>query len=98
MQGIDVKPVYTLEDTADHPLELPGKFPYTRGPYPTMYTQRPWTIRQVSMGKSPHMVGGAHTETMDYQRSVWGNPLTWWEGHTHRPCTIRQVSIGKSLQ
>jgi len=26
--------------------ELPGKFPFTRGPYPTMYTQRPWTIRQ----------------------------------------------------
>ena len=27
---------------------MPGKYPYTRGPYPTMYTQRPWTIRQVS--------------------------------------------------
>lgn len=26
--------------------ELPGKFPYTRGPYPTMYANRPWTIRQ----------------------------------------------------
>jgi len=26
--------------------ELPGKYPYTRGPYPTMYAQRPWTIRQ----------------------------------------------------
>ena len=24
----------------------PGVYPYTRGPYPTMYTQRPWTIRQ----------------------------------------------------
>ena len=28
--------------------ELPGQYPFTRGPYPTMYTQRPWTIRQVS--------------------------------------------------
>lgn len=27
--------------------ELPGQFPYTRGPHPTMYAQRPWTIRQV---------------------------------------------------
>ncbi len=26
--------------------EIPGLFPYTRGPYPTMYAQRPWTIRQ----------------------------------------------------
>jgi methylmalonyl-CoA mutase len=25
---------------------MPGQFPFTRGPYPTMYTTRPWTIRQ----------------------------------------------------
>ena len=48
-QGIDVKPVFSAEDTHDHLDELPGKYPYTRGPYPTMYTQRPWTIRQVSL-------------------------------------------------
>lgn len=45
-EGIDIKPLYTKRDTADLPEELPGRFPYTRGPYPTMYTQRPWTIRQ----------------------------------------------------
>jgi len=45
-EGIDIKPIYTKEDTADLPEELPGKFPFTRGPYPTMYTNRPWTIRQ----------------------------------------------------
>ena len=28
------------------PHQLPGMYPYTRGPYPTMYAQRPWTIRQ----------------------------------------------------
>ena len=27
-------------------LSGPGEFPYTRGPYPTMYVQRPWTFRQ----------------------------------------------------
>ena len=47
LQGINVKPLYTKDDVADVEKELPGKFPYTRGPYPTMYTQRPWTIRQV---------------------------------------------------
>ena len=47
-QGVIVKPLYTQEDVSDLTKELPGKFPYTRGPYPTMYTQRPWTIRQVS--------------------------------------------------
>jgi len=45
-EGIDIKPIYTKEDTANLKDELPGKFPFTRGPYPTMYTNRPWTIRQ----------------------------------------------------
>ena len=44
--GIEVKPVYTQEDAAGAPLELPGAFPFTRGPYPDMYRGRPWTIRQ----------------------------------------------------
>ena len=44
--GINIKPVYTQVDSDGRPAELPGVFPYTRGPYPTMYTYRPWTIRQ----------------------------------------------------
>ncbi len=43
--GIEIKPVYTADD-AGTPLEAPGEFPFTRGPYPTMYRGRPWTIRQ----------------------------------------------------
>ncbi len=43
--GIEVKPVYTQDDAPDG-LELPGDFPFTRGPYPDMYRGRPWTIRQ----------------------------------------------------
>src|SRR5438309_8803918 len=42
---IEVKPVYTAED-APPELELPGGFPFTRGPYRDMYRGRPWTIRQ----------------------------------------------------
>lgn len=45
-EGIDIKPLYTKRDTKELPEELPGKYPYTRGPYPTMYANRPWTIRQ----------------------------------------------------
>lgn len=45
-EGIAIKPLYTKRDTSDLVDELPGKYPFTRGPYPTMYTQRPWTIRQ----------------------------------------------------
>jgi methylmalonyl-CoA mutase N-terminal domain/subunit len=44
--GIEVKPVYTQEDVAGLELELPGEFPFTRGPYRDMYRGRPWTIRQ----------------------------------------------------
>ena len=47
-EGIDVKPVYTEEDIdgLDHMGGMPGQGPFTRGPRSTMYTGRPWTIRQ----------------------------------------------------
>jgi methylmalonyl-CoA mutase, N-terminal domain len=44
--GIEIKPVYTEEDVPGFHLEPPGEYPFTRGPYPTMYRGRPWTIRQ----------------------------------------------------
>jgi methylmalonyl-CoA mutase N-terminal domain/subunit len=43
---IEVKPVYTHDDVDGLELELPGEFPFTRGPYADMYRGRPWTIRQ----------------------------------------------------
>src|SRR6478736_5647709 len=51
-EGIDVKPVYIAADrdaavAAGYPLDsFPGAVPYIRGPYPTMYVNQPWTIRQ----------------------------------------------------
>ncbi len=47
-EGIPVKPLYTAEDRAGLPFvdTLPGIAPYLRGPYPTMYVNQPWTIRQ----------------------------------------------------
>ena len=47
-EGIAVQPGYGAEATAglDHLDTYPGLAPYLRGPYPTMYVQRPWTIRQ----------------------------------------------------
>jgi len=46
--GISVKPLYTAEDTANLPYAntLPGFEPFLRGPQATMYSVRPWTIRQ----------------------------------------------------
>ncbi|NCP23013.1 MAG: methylmalonyl-CoA mutase [Erythrobacter sp.] len=45
-EGIDVKPLYTSEDTHNLDPGVPGIAPFTRGPYASMYTGRPWTIRQ----------------------------------------------------
>jgi len=47
-EGIDVKTHYSAVDTAglDFLDTKPGIAPFLRGPYPTMYVQRPWTIRQ----------------------------------------------------
>lgn len=47
-EGIERKGAYTREDVAklDHLGSFPGIPPYTRGPYASMYTSRPWTIRQ----------------------------------------------------
>jgi methylmalonyl-CoA mutase N-terminal domain/subunit len=47
--GFEIGPVYRPGDVADGLAERlgePGEFPFTRGVYPTMYTQRPWTMRQ----------------------------------------------------
>ncbi len=51
-EGIEVKPVYIAADrdaavAAGYPLDsFPGEPPFIRGPYPTMYVNQPWTIRQ----------------------------------------------------
>ena len=47
-EGIDVKPLYTPADLEglDHLGTWPGLPPFLRGPYPTMYVNQPWTIRQ----------------------------------------------------
>src|SRR4030081_3307618 len=47
-EGIGVAPGYCASDIAglDCLDSFPGIAPYTRGPYPAMYVERPWTIRQ----------------------------------------------------
>lgn len=45
-EGIAVKPFYTSQDLNDKQKSLPGFAPNVRGPYPTMYVSRPWTVRQ----------------------------------------------------
>jgi len=49
-EGVVMKPLYTAADS-DPSIDVedvaaPGKYPFTRGPYATMFTGKPWTIRQ----------------------------------------------------
>jgi methylmalonyl-CoA mutase N-terminal domain/subunit len=47
--GFPIEPLYTAEDLApglEQRLGTPGSYPFTRGVYPSMYTGRPWTMRQ----------------------------------------------------
>src|SRR5437660_1506481 len=49
--GLPVQRVYTPEDVADTAWSdtgWPGRWPFTRGPYPTMYRGRLWTMRQIA--------------------------------------------------
>ena len=50
LSGMDVKPLYTPADRVgaesyEDALGVPGWFPFTRGPYSTMYRTRLWTMR-----------------------------------------------------
>ena len=48
-EGIDIKCLYTPQDLdgdMEHLDSFPGFAPFLRGPYPTMYTNQPWTVRQ----------------------------------------------------
>ena len=48
-EGIDIKCLYTsadLRSDMSHLDSFPGFAPFLRGPYPTMYTNQPWTVRQ----------------------------------------------------
>jgi len=48
--GLPLKRTYTAADVTStfEDIGLPGRYPYTRGPYPTMYRGRPWTMRQIA--------------------------------------------------
>ncbi|MEY8733448.1 methylmalonyl-CoA mutase [Peribacillus frigoritolerans] len=47
-EQIKIKPLYVEEDVRglEHMESVPGIAPFTRGPYPSMYVNRPWTVRQ----------------------------------------------------
>jgi methylmalonyl-CoA mutase N-terminal domain/subunit len=55
-------------------VQLPGVYPYTRGPYATMYTARPWTIRQYA-GFSTAEESNAFYKVSAAQHSRWSQHM-----------------------
>ncbi len=53
--GIEANPIYTIEDVENSGSkhEMPGEYPFTRGIHPTMYRNKPFTIRQYAGFGSP---------------------------------------------
>ncbi len=59
MSGLPLDPVYGPEDA-----ELPGQYPYTRGPYASMYRSRLWTMRQFAGFGSAEDTNGRFKELL----------------------------------
>lgn len=74
-EGIAIKPIYTQADTAGISDELPGVFPYSRGPYPTMYTYRPWTIRQYAGFSTVEESNKFYRDNIKGISIEWNKPL-----------------------
>ncbi|XP_008396689.1 methylmalonyl-CoA mutase, mitochondrial [Poecilia reticulata] len=70
-EGLNIKPVYTQADSEGRADELPGVFPYTRGPYPTMYTYRPWTIRQYAGFSTVEESNKFYKDNIKGKLSMW---------------------------
>jgi len=71
--GIKIKPLYTPSDTNeveyDNDLGFPGKPPFVRGVYPTMYHGRPWTMRQLAGSGPPGLISQLHNRPVTIQPS-----------------------------
>ena len=81
--GISVKPLYTAEDTANLPYAntLPGFEPFLRGPQATMYSVRPWTIRQYAGFSTAEESNTGNTapfmviDTDTLSKGIWSNKI-----------------------
>jgi methylmalonyl-CoA mutase N-terminal domain/subunit len=69
LSGIPVKPLYTAEDLrgwrAEDQLGYPGEFPFTRGPYPSMYRGKLWTMRMFAGYGRPEDTNGRFKYLLD---------------------------------
>lgn len=79
LEGIEVKPLYTAEDTAElpHMGTLPGFGPFTRGVKATMYAGRPWTIRQYAGFSTAEESNAFYRRNLEAGQQGFPWPLIW---------------------
>ncbi len=69
LSGLPLEPVYTPADLADwrydDKLGAPGQYPFTRGPYPTMYRGKLWTMRMFAGFGRPEDTNARFTYLLD---------------------------------
>lgn len=77
-EGIEIKDVYTKEDIkgAKHLNDVAGIAPNTRGPYPTMYVARPWTVRQYAGFSTAEESNAFYKRNLAMGQKVFLLPLT----------------------
>ncbi len=77
ISGIPIKDIYTPEDIQHldyvRDLGFPGEYPYTRGPYPSMYRGRHWTIRQIAGMGSAKATNERHKYLMAHGQTGLSN-------------------------
>ncbi len=78
-EGIDIAPLYTSSDLEglEHLDSLPGEAPFTRGPRATMYTVRPWTIRQYAGFSTAEETNKFFHKALNAGQRVCLLPLIW---------------------
>ena len=85
VSGIPIKDVYNPGDVKDinydRDIGLPGKPPFTRGVYSTMYRDRPWTIRRLSGFDTPEETNKRYRQEYELGQtsfsSTWLPSLLW---------------------
>ena len=78
-EGIDVAPLYTAADVSglDFLDTYPGIAPFLRGPYPTMYVNQPWTVRQYAGFSTAEDSNAFYRRNLAAGQKGLGSRSTW---------------------
>ena len=98
-EGITVKPLYTAADVPPQTAqELPGFAPFTRGVRSTMYTYRPWTIRQYAGFSTAEASNRFYKQNLAVRTNKGGRVKGRRERWTGRnACTVRWLTSASLL-